>query len=546
MSDTTAGSNSAEDKPINIDESSSKDYTKEETDKVKQVLLGLNYQKVNLADYQNSSKLSNLISSLFQIRETREAYFATLNQIRNFYFVQLVLDVLTDDVMIEDRFTGMVIDVSVKTTNKNSKKYTEDLVSLFSDFHISDTIQDILGDCLLYGEYSLKTNATHGTGITSIQDNVPAGDVIALYDGVSPKIFFRKDVVNGKSSLVPQNLSEYAHFCMNDRRIKIQDKIFEDNLEVFKSPIFRIGRSVFYSALDKILELMMLEKAATANTFAGLIQSNIVSVNMPSSMDVEDMIKITKKYESLLNNIKSFDFTDLNKIDTLISESLNIKVIPNFSEKGQLDKVNLADLQSKGDLIPQINDMRTTISQTLGIPPELLFGDGSQSRRSALKQYVRYSRKIKSIHYMIQGGLKQICLNHLANKYNDSEIAIDDIVIDLHSDTNVDEIDNLESVELIMSGLNAVINLFDTMSRSPALGGNSDEEGNPAPIVDRDQFFKYIKSTLKSVGFRASDSLLIGSDDKSTTENKSITEIANTIQDNISKIKDSTNKDIQE
>ena len=147
---------------------------------------------------------------------------------------------------------------------------------------------------------------------------------------------------------------------------------------------------------------------------------------------------------------------------------------------------------------------------------------------------------------MIQGGLKQICLNHLANKYNDSEIAIDDIVIDLHSDTNVDEIDNLESVELIMSGLNAVINLFDTMSRSPALGVNSDEEGNPAPIVDRDQFFKYIKSTLKSVGFRASDSLLIGSDDKSTTENKSITEIANTIQDNISKIKDSTNRDIQE
>lgn len=471
---------------------------------MKKFLLGLDYRHVNLVDYKQQEYYSNIVASLLSVKKERDDFYNSLTQIQNFYLVQLVIDVISDDSLTEDTLTGTMINVEVVDC-ENSKKYTEDLKQLFSDFSIPSMMEDIMEEFLLYGEYSLEMKVQKGVGITDILDTVLPGEIIALYESGFPKIFYKLDVDRYEAYPV----SSFAHFCMDAKKIKVKlPRKFKNDSELSKvllSPMFRVGRSIFYSCLDKIKEIYMLEKALSASSFYNLTSGNIISISVPTSMQVNDMLEITQKYESLLNSssMTTFDINDINQVTRAIQESFKVKVIPSFSEKGGLEKIDVMNQnQSKQDLTNSLRDSRELVIQTLGIPVETIFGDGGSSRRSALKQYVRYAKKIKVIQRAIQRGLKQICMNHIAYKYDDANIKADSILINMYSDTNIDEIDNLEGIQLITQSLKDFLELLSSVKDSTALDFAEKD------FIDSEKFLDYFKTTLKSVGLRTTDMIL--------------------------------------
>jgi len=485
-----------------INETTTKDYI--DTVDARDHLLGNDYQKVNLHDFKRREYLSSIVGSLLSVNMEREAYYAKLEQLRSFYLTQLCIDVVSDDAFTEDVLKGTLIDVIVnKKDSINNLLYTNELNQLLKKFSLPSLIEDILEDLLLFGEYCLEMTVEKGIGITGLLDSVPTNSIIALYDSNVPKIFYKKSGLGYE----PKSVHCYAHFCIDARKVRVElPKDAANRMDLpLKSPIIRVGRSLFYGALEKIQELYMLEKAASANTFYGLTAGNIVSVGLPPTMSTDDMFKVTQRYESLLNDSKltSFDVKDSRQILNAITRALSIKVIPSFSDKGALEKVDVFSNNTiKEGLLPTINDYRNSVVQTIGIPPELVFGEGSitqGSRRSSLKQFIRYSKKVKSVQRAVKQGIIQICLNHLAAKYGDPELAAEDIYINMYADTNVDQIENLESVQLVIQGIKDLTDLLTAIKEAPVLGLEDID------FIDTGKFLEYLGAVFNTAGFRAAD-----------------------------------------
>ena len=156
-------------------------------------------------------------------------------------------------------------------------------------------------------------------------------------------------------------------------------------------------------------------------------------------------------------------------------------------------KLDLSSPNAKLDVLPNITDSREVAAQSVGIPPELLFGEVG-NRRAALKQYARYSRRVKSIQRALVSGLKQLALNHLAHKTMKDDISLDEILVDMRSNINIDELDNLEGTELVISSITELNNLVELIHESPL---------DLKEYIDKEEYVKHIKSTLKSIGFKA-------------------------------------------
>lgn len=459
-------------------------------DMLRNALLGKNFKAPDLSLYQNESDYyQQILNGFLNIRQDRDSIYKEIEQFRNYYFVTLALDVICDDVLTDSN-TGSVIDVSsdIPELDKELKRFME-------EFDVVNLIEDILPEMLLYGEYALGTTVESGKGIIEIVDSVTPSDFVALYDSQLPRAFWIRDADSFKVAPV----RDFAHFCINSRKLRVDSAQRAPKDLKMRSPFYRIGRSVIWSGIDKLKELMLLEKVSAANSVSSLTRPNIIGLSLPNSTAPNELVDITKRYENMLNansrqqtSAGMQGANPMDKLSGMIQDSSRVKVVPIFSDKGQLDKVDLNQGDKSMDLLPLIRDYREVAATALGIPSELLFGEVG-NRRAALKQYARYSRKITTIQRAITRGLQQLCLNHLVNKFQDTRIRLSDVKVDMRSNLSVDELSNLEGIELQLSSINELHRLAQEMYTSDL---------NMKHRINGEAFANYVKSALGDVGFR--------------------------------------------
>lgn len=470
-------------------------YSQQDTDIIKKLLLGTQYVAPNLSQYKSDFQYYNeLIIKSLSISKDRQSHFEDLEELGTNYLVQLVIDIITDDVLTESD-TGIVLDIQ-----SDNPTYKKELDTFFKKFQIPDLIEDITPELLLYGEYGLKINTEPGVGIVDIRDELTPGSLLCLYESRMPAVFW----IRNDREFKPAPIKDYCHFTINSRKIRLdttyrpsehssdRKKKRSRREGSIKSPIFRVGRSIIWGGIDKIKNLELIEKLATANLVSTLTSQNLVGVGVPSSQNVNELTEICRKYETMLNQSStSLHSKDRKFTEELIRNSTKIKVIPVFSEKGQLDRMDVNN-DRKLDLLNQVKDDREAFLISVGVPVDLVINEVG-NRRSALKQYARYSRKVKSVQRALIYGLKQISLNHLVHKFEDPEISSSDFNITMNNNINVDELDNLEGIELAIQGIKDVKNLVDDFS----------SEEDYVEHLDKSVLIKYARESLKTVGCKA-------------------------------------------
>lgn len=461
-----------------------------------------------LSDYQKTSTVRDLINVVSVVGTNRDSYFQSLGAVRESYIVKLILSTLAEDILANSS-SRIRIDV-----NSKNAAYKRDIEELFETFGVHHIVGDIVEDLIFWGEHSLYTPVESGVGIVDIQDLYQPGQVIGIYQGTLPRAFYVRD---SRGDYHFESNKNITHFVNNSQKIRLSftpqtnsysgSMFFGSYHEVIKelgSPVIRVGRSAIWPALDKIKELITRERILMLQEVIGLSRPQLVSVSLPPSTTDDEIITICKRYESYLNNVVKIGSGEdpLAMLDKIAETASRVKVVPGFTDKGDINKLQInEDLGTSPEDREVIVSLRQEVLECAGIPPELVFGQGEDSVRSSLKRYSRYGRKVKNFQYAISRALTMLSVKHLAYKYQNFEISESDIEITMYNPTNIDELDDLEGSELVLSNVNSII---DTVSKySEALAVLQETEG-----VDASALRKVIGQILKDAGSRVADVFL--------------------------------------
>lgn len=461
----------------------------------------------NLDDFRVDTAMRDIVDSLTNIKNSRSGYYHALDRLYSHYLCKLVIDVMSDDIL-RDTSQETLIEVKVK----GNEKYDRDAKDLFEDFSIPALVDDILHDYLYYGEYPLWVETKDGEGVVDIVDKFDPKDVIGVYESRKPIAFYYLDEVSREYQFAnPRNI---LHFVNNSRkvRIKLSETVPYSVRKALGSPIVRTGRSVIWSAIDKLQELNLKEKISLISGLTSLSRPTLVGLQLPASMAPDDIISVTQKYEKLLNNIPELITPDQEvALNELSQRASQIKVLPSFSDKGSLDKLRLNEELKDPIEKSDITDSRELVLSTIGVPSEFIFEDPGDSKRSNLRRYTRYTKKIKSHQKSIARALKLLVLTHLSVKHGDLELNEDDIEVTLYNPTNIEEIDDLEGTELALSTVQSVLRTLDDVKRTADVLDGDNE------WFDKNELLRYMQRNLKDSGSRAHKVIKIPGEEDDTT-----------------------------
>lgn len=426
---------------------------------------------INVADraaeanlsYQTSAALSSVFTKLVS---DKQDYVKQFNEVKNYYLVDSLLNLIAEDSLTPDITTGEVVNISSSRDDVN-----ELLKDFQKKFNIDQIVNDIVLELLSYGDYYLRLEVDPKQGVLGIMDDVDQDKVIALYDKGLPGRF----LVKTDRSLKSVPAYSYVHFIIGKAklRLKITDKFGKTVEEMKNLPSYvRVGRPVLYGVLSKIKELLLLEKLVPATKINQITTGSMVSVNLPATTAPEKAFGVARKIEQMLNMKQGVnDNTGELAVADIFNTAGKIKVIPSFGDKGGLNQLDIKDNRSVDDINNTIRDIREVICTSIGVPPEILFG-GSGNKSELLKKYARYLRKLKSIQTSIAVGLSQLVLIHLTNLEGaPSGITKTDIDISFKNEIiNIDELDKLEYSDAILSMTKNIIDVFEALRANEKLG----------------------------------------------------------------------------
>jgi hypothetical protein len=410
------------------------------------------FKEKSLKEYcgKGAFNVANALSAIWtQASNDRRNYIQMSQDLRKFYIVRAILDLLVQDVLNPDE-TGKI--VAISSPNKNIQTELDDLCNKI-DFDI--LLEEITRDLIDLGEYAIRLSFKKGKGLVAYYDDYDPMNLIALYEqGVPVNYIQYKD---RDFKVLPAN--EYAHFVIGTNKIRVRlDDAYgpptsggvernsmtdaqRENLPDY----IRVGEPLFYGIMPKLRELQLLEQLIPATKLNQITQAQMVSMKVPAGMAPEKVMEALKRYEALLNIPTGIDTTsDQITLAEIMTVTGKVRVIPNFAdEKGTLDPLNVRNNPPVDDILNSIKDIREVILSSIGIPMTQIFGSTTIDKAAELRLFSRYTRRLASIQKALKRGLMQILLGHLVNK--GISCTEDDIeIVFTHSLVDISGLEKLE------------------------------------------------------------------------------------------------------
>jgi len=470
-------------------------------------------------DFTHQSQYYSMIEymkgSLQQVSTERATYYNELEKYRDNYIVNGIYDIIGNDVFID---TGNIDYLSIEYTKDEDVQ--EELRDMFRKLNISTLLISILPDLLHYGSYPLRPVIHPEMGVVGIKDDLEPSSVIAICDTNNYPLFYFVDEslkTRGDSRYIDYrtrskfkyySIKDIAFFSLDLDFIKLRlpkkimdqfkvksdknpiaNKIAEANSDLLPDALkIKTSKSFIYGSLDKLKECLLQDKIAVYRDLAALLSPNLIGIPVPDIYDPAQLIDVVQKYDTLLNS----DIAKLNNnmdFQFSLADIARLKVVPIAGDRSTPTPI---DTGAKNTVIdPELlNNTLAKFLNSLGIPVELF--SGSSDSKTNLKTNVRYAKKIKRIQKNISKSLVYLCLMHLSIKYPGREIFADDINIQLKNNINIDELENLEAQDLVISSVSSMFGLFETIKETV--------RASKSYQIDPDEFIKAVKDGLSSIG----------------------------------------------
>lgn len=257
----------------------------------------------------------------------------------------------------------------------------------------------------------------------------------------------------------------------------------------------RTSRSFVSGVMDKLKDTIILDKLSVYKNLADLFSPKLVGIPVPSVYDPAQLVEITQKYDTLLNSdlAKVTTITDLTALN--LAEIAKVKVVPIAGDRSTPTPI---DYGTQGNLIDpeRVRESIGDLLNALGISSELFFG--STDAKTNIKINVRYAKKIKKIQRNICRVIKSLILIHFSIKYPSKEFFADDIDVQLKNNVNIDELENIESQDLVISATNSIFSLLDAIND---VQSRTENDNNPEKyVIDYSEVIKATKNMLEMVG----------------------------------------------
>nr|DAT04519.1 MAG TPA: portal [Bacteriophage sp.] len=468
---------------------------------------------------QDARMARDLNSKLTAFATTRIQYYKTLRQFRRNWVTEGVYDTINNDVLLDNTSDDTV---SVEIVGNDA--LTQEANDLFRKLKIVEILHSIIDDLLHYGSYALRPIAYKGVGVVDLVDDYEPHQVIALTDSKNnPVMFFISDDylssdysqadAAGTYAYVPQtkkpisqryrSIDELIYFGLDLSFTKIH--IEEDwtqairkaaPMSAFRATLpktfkLRASRSFIFNNLDKLQDILLMDKLNTYRSIGDTLTPNVLGVPLPDNYDPQQSTEVTKHYDALLNN-NIDQMTDFLDPETMFRELARIRVVPIVGDRSQPVKLETKETERVEDIESKNQALRNFLD-SIGVPAAVFFGEAEH--KESLKNSIRYAKKIKRIQKNISRALIRLLIIHFQNRYPElaGKLSESDIRVTLRNNTNLDELEDLESQDLTLSSINSALEMFETIR--PLTEGEESEYK-----IDDNMILQVIKDRLGTSG----------------------------------------------
>lgn len=477
----------------------------------------------DMSEFKHSNMFIGMLDYLTTKLESgvreREAYFNTLTLLRDNYIVNGIYDILSNDLFvtsgIEEYFTVEV---------EGNDDLTEDIKETLNRVDIYTILLNVLPELLHYGSYPLKPVFKDGKGLVALLDEYDPAQVVPIYSADNIPLFYfvsRTPRMNNDYGYAFIDYSRRTTFDFEDMssifflssdvsmiklelpekiisqfRTKLPDDIRSNTL-IIKQP-----RSFIWPARDKIKDALILEKVAVAKNIAKSLAPTVLGVPVPTTFDPNKLVELVKKYSDIINGSGGGSLATLENVEMAIKEMGQIKVIPVAGDKSYPTPIETgrgSDTINQSDIEDSLSRALTTLS----ISPEVFQGSGDSA--SNRRSNIRYAKRLKRLRKDISRSLSILCLMHIAKKFPDEDVKLSDIKITFKNNINNDELENVETQDLIISSIDSMVRLFDSLGD---LTEGTDYE------VDRNELLSAIRDSLSSIGSGYSNVLSLNEEEE--------------------------------
>lgn len=468
---------------------------KSDTDISKTLVDELDGLRRSVANNSVAIHLSGILNQQLQTTSLmRESYFRELALYRNNYVVNAVYDIISNDI-IQDNTSSEALTVYCPTDEEVEKE----LRKLFNKLGVVEILQAILPDLLHYGSYTLRPIVVKKKGVVGLSDDYYPNQVIAITDSKSdPLMYFIANNLNPledsrkangtisdmtylgtatnqwrkKSKLYEyKDISELLYFSIDLGYQKLL--LPESDIQSIRSKVpsalevllprslkIRTPNSFVYPALDKLQEVLALDKYIVYRHLGDILTPNLVGVPLPNTTDVNQAHEIVQRYSDIINgNIdRASNILDMN---ATLQDLAKVQLIPIIGDRATPEAIQFG--RQVGESTSNMETYQEVLSRfltTIGIPPE--YFNNEKEPKENLKTAIRYAKKIKRIAKNLIRPLEHLALLHISEKFPDKNITADQIRIQLRNNQNVDELQNLETQDLVISSIDNMRNLIES------------------------------------------------------------------------------------
>ena len=458
----------------------------------------------SLAEYRKEPSVNNILLTKFlEISETKRGIIEDIDSIKNFYFSQMIVDRILDDALNPTGNEHKLFDVRVKDSlgevDETASKLANDFME---EFNIQKMIVDIASDLLFYGEYFLRVDvngqgqeSASKQGIVDIHDDVDMTMTLPVFRDSDVSYYLRL----GEKKIETVQPTELIYFSLPSSRIRVKVDGLND-----KVLYLRMGKSVLYPIYGLLKELKFLENLVPLGFINDALATKLVSVSVPATTKPAEAQKIAQTFEKMIN--KTLKVGTANKSDEEILRTVGarvgeVKVIPNFGDKGELQAEDFNSENKFDEMHEKIVDIRKMALTTIGIPASIIDEEGMKS--DVIKDHIRYTKKLKSIQFALKEGLQRMLIVHLTNLGFRNYLKEDIDIIFLNI-LNTDDLEKLEFLDLTVS----MVDNFKSFLR--------DFEDHDKIAINMEEYVKFLNKQFSTVsGF---DILKLKEDDTADTE----------------------------
>lgn len=428
----------------------------------------------------------HLITKFFEISSTKEGIIKDIDTIREFYFSQMIVDRILDDALNPTGNDNRIFKTDIIDSSGEVDETATQLIEDFVDeFNVQKLIIDVAADLLYYGEYFLRLDVNGmgdknetKKGIFNIHDDVDLTTALPVFRDSDVSYILSL----GQKKIDTVQPTGMVYFSLPTNRIKVKVDGIND-----KVSYLRMGKSLLYPVYGLLKELKFLESLMPIGFINDALSTKLVSVNVPSTTKPGDAQKIAQTFEKMINKsltIKQNDRSDEEIIKTLSSRVGEVKVIPNFGDKGDLNAEDFNSENNYDEMNEKILDLRKMILSTIGIPSSIIDEEGIKS--DVIKDHIRYTKKLKSIQFALKEGLQRMIIVHLTNNGFD-HYSKEDIRVTFLNVLNTDDLEKLEFIDLTVS----MIDNFKSFIE--------DFEDNDKVDVNYEDYVKFLNKNFENV-----------------------------------------------